>query len=152
VREATYNVPENIALMISAYVGSRKVGFITLRNKISVGFIDVHPSMQRCGLGTRLYEKAAKIACEEAGVGLQSDIERTTASQGFWNKQVAKGRAHCVEPASDEMEQYIDRRKQQGIAPTGEEEITPSMGRGGCYFFKLQCPAPKSLAGKRRRR
>lgn len=122
---------------IKAYAaGGRRVGLVTIKNKITIGFIDVHPGMQRCGLGTRLYEKAAKIACAEAKAPLNSDMERTAASQGFWEKQVRKGRAHCAMPADPA---FVSK------GADGESVY----GRGDCDHYVLKCPAPASLAGKR---
>lgn len=134
VREALNPNDRLGPVAIKAFVGPRQVGIITIRNLISVGFVDVHPGMQRCGLGTRLYEKAAKITCE-GGHGLRSDIERTAASQGFWEKQVRKGRAECAE------------RVEPQTAPDNESIL----GRGGCDHYRLKCPAPTSLAGRKRR-
>lgn len=112
------------------------VGAITLRNGIRVSHIAVEPAMQRCGVATRLYERAAKIACVEHNTPLKSDIERSKAAQGFWEKQVDKGRARCVEP-EQRTEAFVDD--------------APTTGRGGCSDYELTCPAPTSLARPPRR-
>lgn len=134
-RESLLGHPEHVKL--TAYAGRRIAGFLTLRNLLSVGFIDVHPSMQRCGVATKLYERAASIACKEGGSPLRSDTERTAYSQGFWDKQVRKGRATCVEQTPQTY-------------PAGDSESVE--GRGNCLYYKLKCPAPKSLAGVRLKR
>lgn len=49
------------------------------------------------GLGTRLYERALRTACQVAGGdGLTSDTTRSVFSEAFWRKQHEKGRAICV--------------------------------------------------------
>ena len=62
---------------------------------LAVQYIHVEDEFQRCGVGTRLYEKALAIACDY-GKRLASDDSRTRFSEGFWAKQVKKGRAQCV--------------------------------------------------------
>jgi GNAT superfamily N-acetyltransferase len=53
----------------------------------------VQPSLRRRGLATALYEAAAAEACRRRG--RLASISRATesGSYGFWQKQVAKGRA-----------------------------------------------------------
>lgn len=119
--------------VIEAFADHERVGLLTLREKNSVSLIEVEPGFARCGVGTRLYEKAARIACAEGGTPLRSDVYRTAASQGFWEKQVRVGRAIC---AGREHPEH-----------GGAEEAL--VGRGNCLFYKLTCPAPKSLRGAR---
>jgi hypothetical protein len=96
--------------------------------------IGVRTKYARCGLGTKLYEAAARFACTQGAV-LQSDFSRTPKSQGFWAKQTAKGRAVCAVP--------VDPDIQLDITQDG-----PDYGRGGCGAYQLKaCPAPRSLAG-----
>jgi hypothetical protein len=63
---------------------------------------------RRCGLGTKLYERAAQAACKLFQEPLHSDLTRSGMSDGFWQKQVKKGRAICVlkgdPPASYRLE------------------------------------------------
>lgn len=59
--------------------------------------IEVHESLRRQGIATRLYEDAARLACSR-GAPLRSDSERSAADQAFWAKQERKGRAVCVRP------------------------------------------------------
>lgn len=92
--------------------------------------VEVDPEVRRCGIATALYEAAARAACKEFKAPLHSDKERSRAAQGFWQKQIAKGRAVCIkatEPGRDDYE-------------------GPISNRGGCELYKLSCPAPKSLA------
>lgn len=69
------------------------------------------------GLGTELYHAAAVEACRR-GVTLQSDMDRSDAAEGFWKKQIRKGRAV--------------RR----VAYLTEEKVT---------YYRLSCPAPDTL-------
>lgn len=98
--------------------------------------IEVTWEMQRCGIGTKLYGEAAKIACKEFGEPLHSDIERSVQAEGFWQKQVTKGRAVCTKEI---------------LASAGDWE-GPIVGRNGCETYKLSCPAPRSLGRTRRPR
>jgi GNAT superfamily N-acetyltransferase len=55
----------------------------------------VKPEYRRCGIGTKLYERAMKIACEQ-GLRIASDELRSDMSEGFWKKQLEKKRAKCI--------------------------------------------------------
>jgi hypothetical protein len=104
-----------------------------------VSDIRVAAEMKRCGVGTKLYEQAAQFACKTFKEPLHSDVERSAMSQGFWQKQVKKGRASCV---SD-------------MRAVDEDEVPDWMataGRDGCVRYRLTCPAPKDLSRRRRRR
>lgn len=95
---------------------------------VAVSTIEVSPeSCQRTGLGTKLYERAAKDACKLDRKPLASDTIRSRAAGGFWEKQRRKGRASLLEDA-------------------GDDDVD-----GGTRFV-LMCPAPTSLAGRRNRR
>ena len=93
---------------------------------------------QRKGHGTRLYERAARLACSTFKAPLASDTtgDRSSAAEGFWQKQIRKGRAR--------------RLHFQPWDPSGQERFRRVNSR-----YALRCPAPKSLAGltarKRRR-
>lgn len=95
-----------------------------------VAWAKANAPFERCGVGTALYEKAAKIACAEFKAPLQSDIERSAAAHAFWKKQEAKGRARCI--------RQIPVRKDDG-------ERGAVTGRDGCERYELTCPAPKDL-------
>lgn len=55
--------------------------------------IEVNPKHQRKGLATKLYQAAAKAACEEGRVLVSNDRQIGAHSNDFWLKQAAKGRA-----------------------------------------------------------
>lgn len=77
---------------------------------VSGGFIEAYPKhgyyvvstsevplhlLARCpGLGTKLYETAAKVACQQ-GTSLAGSPMRSAFSERFWQRQVQKGRANC---------------------------------------------------------
>lgn len=101
----------------------------------------VKPSHQRCGLGTKLYEKIAQTSCAKFKRGLMSDTARSEYSQGFWRKQVDKGRARCVIESMNAKNREAD--PETGIV----------YGREGCERYQLTCPTKSlGLAGRRRRR
>ena len=89
--------------------------------------IEIDEDYQRCGLGTKLYEAAARWACA-SGRQLRSDEVRSAASDGFWRKQAAKGRAVCA-PATK-----TDWRERTGPGVIWE--------RGGCAYYTLTTPCP----------
>lgn len=64
---------------------------------VAVSGVKVDYYAQRSGLGfkvgTKLYERAARVACEVAGKPLASDTQRSKIAEAFWQKQEAKGRA-----------------------------------------------------------
>jgi GNAT superfamily N-acetyltransferase len=62
-----------------------------------IKWISVRSDMQRCGVGTKLYERAARLACAD-GLKLQSDTVRSSNAEAFWEKQVRKKRAVCLGP------------------------------------------------------
>lgn len=123
--------------------GGKPVGYITLKNDLgpTIGYIEVDAEHRRHKLGTRLYEAAAKEACRWLKTPLHSDVERTAAAQAFWEKQERKGRAICVQPVPESM------RNSATDIPGWSIE-----GRGGCWRYKLTCPAPTTLERARRRR
>lgn len=121
-----------------AYQAGAKVGQLMLRERtlrgdfqrFYVSHVKVTEAARRCGVGTRLYEVAARHACQLYRSPLTSDIERSAAAQAFWDKQLRKGRASCAAPAE----------------PYRGSESTPVAGRGGCEYYTLRCPAPRTLA------
>lgn len=107
-------------------------------NRYSVASIGVDTEYRRCGVGTRLYTAAAKMGCA-MGLKLGSDNLRSTYSDGFWQKQVRKGRAACVEQAPEHSGSL-------------HSEMGPRLNRGGCARYELlSCPVT-DLSGARRRR
>ena len=92
---------------IRAFDGSKQVGQVTVCNEDVEGYHDkvlsiigiwVLDEYQRKGIGTKLYEEAAAIACEK-GLPLASspDWARTKFSTGFWDKQLRKGRVTRID-------------------------------------------------------
>lgn len=118
----------------------RSVARVTLKNDLgpTIGYIEVDDVYQRRGLATKLYEAAAKEACRWLKSPLYSDYERSAAAQAFWEKQVRKGRATCERPWGTRA----------AVGPAYDSII----GRGGCWRYKLTCPAPASLARAGRKR
>lgn len=53
----------------------------------------VVPGLERRGIGTKIYEKMAEVARENGYLDFCSDATLSPDSKGFWEKQVAKGRA-----------------------------------------------------------
>lgn len=120
-----------------------KVGQLRLRHfdmdgTTEVTHVEVDALARRSQIGTRLYETAAKMACERYDAPLVSDIYRSAYSDGFWQKQVRKGRATCL--AASDHTQY----------PKSDAE--PTFGRSGCKRYILSCPAPATLTARSRRR
>lgn len=124
--------------------GGKQVGYVTLKNDLgpTIGFIGVNSWQRRRGLGTKLYEAAAKEACRWLQMPLHSDVERTAAAQAFWEKQERKGRASCEKPVPASM------GKLAKTIPASDSV----MGRGGCWRYKLTCPPPATLERARGRR
>jgi GNAT superfamily N-acetyltransferase len=125
---------------VQAYTGANRppdgwVGQVTIKEDASVGDVHVLSSYRRRGLATQLYERAAQIACTKIGNPLHSDVERSGYAQAFWEKQERKGRARCL----------------SRTAPKTADMDTVIVGRGGCVRYALSCPAPTSLAGRKRR-
>lgn len=91
-------------LRARAYDGSKAVGAITAcetytkaQSVLQVDKINVNESHQRQGIGTMLYREMADAACE-LGIPLASSPRtwRSRMSSGFWDKQLAKGRAKDI--------------------------------------------------------
>ena len=89
------------------------------REIMGVTIIGVQSEFRRQGIGTQLYEAAARVACEQFGLPLASDKshQRSPAAEAFWKKQARKKRAVCI----------------------GDS------GGKKCRRWVLSCPAPASL-------
>jgi GNAT superfamily N-acetyltransferase len=88
----------------TAFRGEKYLGNITVRITKTVagddvvqvtGIVTKDEAERRQGVGTKLYEAAADWARDQ-GLRLISDFARTEQSEGFWRKQVEKGRAEPV--------------------------------------------------------
>lgn len=95
-----------------------------------------------CGIGTKLYEYMQDLACKHR-LRLASDTERTRFSEGFWTKQVRKGRAQC-RPM---------KHRSRG-ATRLNDDMKDSGGYWDCYQYEMKnvCPTDRSLAGRRKKR
>lgn len=103
-----------------------------------VSWVHVKSDLQRCHLATRLYERLAADVCATYRKPLASDTERSAPSEAFWMKQVAKGRASCVETS--------DERR---LNPASADII---VGRGGCLYYQLKSCAVRDLSAARKRK
>lgn len=118
--------------------GDRVAGTLTVterRSFVQVGQLDVMYSYRRKGVATKLYTHAAKFACRKFGKPLASDDVRSVGSQGFWRKQLKKGRATCV-----------DTSGAYGYDPESGRSTRRKIHK--CAVFALSCPAPPSLKGR----
>jgi hypothetical protein len=93
----------------------------------------------RCGVGTRIYEQALKLACKHQR-RLTSDTSRTVYSEKFWRKQVRKGRARCID------------RSRPAAKLTYEDGYFAHVGEWPClrYRMKTTCPQRFELGRGRR--
>lgn len=96
---------------LDAWMGGKRVGLMELeRHRIETGreALVVHVAevdSPGCGIGTKLYEYAAALACKDE-VPLASDSVRTGHSEGLWAKQERKGRARCLRFDKNEKRRY----------------------------------------------
>jgi GNAT superfamily N-acetyltransferase len=121
---------------LSARISGQQVGYVGVTRYVvsdarqealahpamQISRIFVEPEYRKRGVATRLYEAAAKLSCKKYNLPLASDETRSPEADSFWRKQAAKGRARAVPETEDTGDYYI-----------------------------LSCPAPPSLAGRRRR-
>lgn len=109
------------------------------RSPFYVERVDVDPKFQRCGIGTQLYTLAARAACAKR-MKLSSDIVRTAMSDGFWQKQVKKGRARCVSTADPVIAERAERED--------VEDWIPRYGRSGCDRYELKSCSIATLGSR----
>jgi hypothetical protein len=134
---------------IQALMGGRPAGYLNarLRQLGRVGYVLVAETIEirtppRCGLGTKIYEQALQLACEK-NARLASDVARSDAAEGFWRKQVRKGRARCYRRTAPGIKVAYDY-EQRRFAETDEKW---SCNR---YLMREACPPEMSLKGRRR--
>lgn len=77
--------------------------------KRTLDVFSAHVESPGCGVGTRLYEAAAREACAR-DYKLKSDWNLSRYSKGFWEKQQRKGRAK-VEINKDTGNEHFVLRK-----------------------------------------
>lgn len=125
---------------LHATVGREEAGFMELvraegeKNGLSVAYAET--TKPGAGVGTRMYEAAAQVACASGQV-LVSDDKRSRFSEGFWKKQAKKGRATCD-------------ASQPG---TRLNDDLSYRGNWRCHRYRLKpCPAPVALSGLRGKR
>lgn len=144
--------PGDYEINVTAWDGGTKLGEIIATRRhayasgrrgseqiAKVGWVKVLPAAERrCGLGTKLYEKALTIACR-MGLILASDWQRTEASESFWRKQERKGRAICA--STEEVGTHLN-------------EEMGDVGEWPCYYYQMTeaCPKNMSLAGLRKKK
>ena len=126
-------------IALTAYAPGRQRGYVEQwRGEGPLKFVVVtmvEVGERRKGYGTKLYEKAARLACKHFGVPLVSDTtgDRSTMAEGFWQKQLRKGRARKLHFIPDDPSGASPRRRVH-------------------TRYALRCPAPASLAGVHRRK
>lgn len=121
------------------YLGKRMIGGAVLFEEtlpdigpvVRIEAVGIHREYRGRGIGTKLYETAARAACRRFGRPLASAGDRTHRSEGFWKKQLAKGRATKTV--------VLKPTKKR---PAGRKQVV----------YMLTCPAPASLKGVRRGR
>jgi GNAT superfamily N-acetyltransferase len=114
--------PDSLTL-VASHAG-REVGRMNVTLKpvgAKVVTVSVEAAHRRAGVATRLYQAAAHEACEHFGVPLVSGLQRSASAEGFWRKQLSKGRAT--------------------MRTDPETKVS---------FYALACPAPRSLGRSRR--
>ncbi len=142
---AKYKAPDRMSDWMDGHksvpgeIGSVEVFQYGDKVATAVGQIRVREELRRSGLGTKLYEAAARVACTEFNQPLSSDHKRSLPAQRFWEKQVKRKRAVCA---------------RKGRLAAEDRDAHPARSvpnRGGCDYYRLKsCPAPVSLTGKRR--
>lgn len=125
------------AVTVSVHDGDQLVGELSATSspkagrdpaRLEVRTVFVEEAYQRCGIATRMYELAARQACDTDAV-LASDNIRSDAAHNFWLKQVKNKRAWCVSKGKP----YYD------------------LNKGGCEYYALKSCPVESLRGSRRR-
>lgn len=124
---------------LRVYLGSRMIGGAVIFTEtlpdigpvVRIEAVGIHREYRGRGIGTKLYETASRAACRRFGLPLASAGDRTHRSEGFWKKQLTKGRA----------------TKTVVLKPTKKN---PKGRRQVVYM--LTCPPPASLKGVRRGR
>ena len=125
--------------IIAALQDGQVIGTVRMTERksyVQVGHADVIHSARRQGIGTKLYTRAAKIACKKFGKPLASDDVRSVGAEGFWQKQLRKGRAVCV-----------DSSGAYGYDPETGRSTKSKIHK--CAVVSLSCPAPATLARSR---
>ena len=124
---------------VNAYMNGKTVGRANLAmlptsdNQRFAIVSNIGVASERCGVGTRLYQKLYKIACKNRAI-FASDNQRTEASEGFWRKQEKKGRAVC------------NARDSRGIRLKASGFTYTPIGRWPCHSYRMKKTCPKSFS------
>lgn len=134
-------------------LGDMDLGLMTIETgerALTVQLVEIHRDAPlRCGLGTKLYEQAARYACEH-NLLLTSDVARTQYSEGFWTKQLDRRRAVCLVRSSRKDKLVA---KEIAYDLDGRKFVGKSGRTWPCYRWALRrdvCRPDMSLAGRRR--
>ena len=145
-----------------------EVGHLSVTDKgktfqVDGAFIDDPDLLASCrGIGTRMYERAAREACTRGGKVLSSSNLRSAFSERFWTKQLRKERAVCsanraVVYDRPHKDLVADLRSGHVTVPQFNQLVANLPAYPGiswpCETIALKpCPAPASLEGLKRRR
>jgi hypothetical protein len=139
---------------VKAFVGDRRVAVGTMwlnepgsrrfPTVAQVSYTRVANDLQRCGIGTQLYERLAKIACAR-GFNMASDTSRSRYSEGFWRKQRTKGRAQCLHARGT-----LEARSHWPEEPP--DVSVPAESPCDQYVLKTACPTSLARVRKRRKK
>ena len=138
---------------IDIFYGDKFVGGAELsifRGKAIVKVIEINAddTPRRCGVGTRVYQQLYALACKH-GAALSSDIVRSDHSEGFWRKQVAKGRASCATTFDG---RGAERISASDFTIVRNRDGSRARWKCGYYEMKKPCPGRYDLRGVKRRR
>ena len=136
---ADWEIPGETLTPLRVMRGARLIGgavlfeetLPTVGDVVRIENVAIHREHRGRGLGTKLYEAASRTACRRFNRPLASAGDRTHRSEGFWKKQLAKGRAT-----------KIVIQKPTKKHPKGRRQVV----------YLLTCPPPASLKGVRRGR
>lgn len=171
---ATYRTlfASSAGFQIVAYANGVHVGSISANMSMKPGgktyvvgtaAINDYDVLSRClGIGTGMYEAAARLACEQGGV-LAGSGGRSVFSQKFWARQVHAGRATCegqtayvYSPPMEQLREDLQRglltvpQYNQIVANVPKKPATDNWPCA--YVPPKACPAPPSLRGLRRKK
>jgi len=137
---------------IDIFYGDKFIGGAELsvfRGNAVVKLIEINEddTPRRCGVGTRIYQKLYALACKH-GAHLSSDIVRSAHSEGFWKKQVAKGRAKCITTFGGRGAEHIDPNTFMIVKNKDGSRAT---WKCGYYAMKTKCPKRYDLRGAKKR-
>jgi GNAT superfamily N-acetyltransferase len=136
---ADWEMPGETLTPLRVMRGNRLIGGAVLFEEtlptigpvVRIESVAIYREYRGRGLGTKLYETASRAACRRFNLPLASAGDRTHRSEGFWKKQLAKGRAT-----------KIVIQKPTKKYPKGRRQVV----------YLLSCPPPTSLKGVRRGR